>query len=112
MWRRASSIRLMNVLGIRIGVDLSWFLTLFLVILWLSGSFKAALHESSATAYAVTVVTALLFFGSLIVHELGHALMARRQGIEVRQIHLFLFGGMTQMSRDARAPGEECKRAP
>ena len=101
----------MSVLGIRIGVDLSWFLTLFLVILWLSGSFKAALHESSGTAYVVTVITALLFFGSLIVHELGHALMARRQGIEVRHIQLFLFGGMTQMSREARSPGEEFKIA-
>ncbi|MBV9310957.1 MAG: site-2 protease family protein [Solirubrobacterales bacterium] len=101
----------MNVFGIRIGVDLSWFLTLFLVILWLSGSFRSALHDSSGTAYVVTVVTALLFFGSLIVHELGHALMARRQGIEVRYIHLFLFGGMTQMSRDARLPGEEFKIA-
>src|SRR5436305_11076085 len=111
MWRRARSIRLMNVLGIRIGVDLSWFLTLFLVILWLSGSFKAALHESSGTAYVVTVITALLFFGSLIVHELGHALAARRQGIDVRHIQLFLFGGMTQMSREARSPGEEFKIA-
>jgi Zn-dependent protease len=111
MWRRASSIKLINVAGIRIGVDLSWFLTLFLVILWLSGSFKAALHGSSGTAYVVTVITALLFFGSLIVHELGHALMARSQGIEVRHIQLFLFGGMTQMSREARSPGEEFKIA-
>ncbi len=53
----------------------------------------------------------LLFFASLIMHELGHALVARRQGIEIRRIDLFLFGGMTQMSRDARTPSEEFKVA-
>jgi Zn-dependent protease len=45
------------------------------------------------------------------MHELGHALVARRQGIEVKQIQLFLFGGITQMSRDASSPGEEFKIA-
>jgi Zn-dependent protease len=45
------------------------------------------------------------------VHELGHALVARRQGIEVRNIRLFLFGGLTQMSRDANTAGEEFKIA-
>ncbi len=57
------------------------------------------------------MVTVLLLFGSLIVHELGHALVARRQGIEVKRIELFLFGGLTQMSRDAASPGEEFKIA-
>ena len=45
------------------------------------------------------------------MHELGHALVARRQGIEVKSIQLFLFGGLTQMSRDASSPGEEFKIA-
>jgi Zn-dependent protease len=49
----------------------------------------------------------LLLFASLIVHELGHALVARREGIEVRQIDLFLFGGLTQMSREPATPGED-----
>ena len=57
------------------------------------------------------MITALLLFGSLIVHELGHALVARRHGIEVQRIDLFLFGGLTQMSRDAATPGEEFKVA-
>jgi Zn-dependent protease len=111
MLRRSSSIKLMDVFGIRIGVDAGWFLTLFLVILWLSPSFRATLHSSDGVAYLTTVISALLFFGSLIVHELGHALVARRQGIEVNSIQLFLFGGLTQMSRDARSPGEEFKIA-
>ena len=73
----------MDLFGIRIGVDVSWFLILFLMIFLLSGSFRQALHSSDGVAYLTTVITVLLFFGSLIVHELGHALVARRQGIEV-----------------------------
>jgi Zn-dependent protease len=111
MLRRTGSIKLMDVAGIRIGVDAGWFLTLFLVILWLSPSFRSALGSSDFTAYLTTVISALLFFVSLIVHELGHAIVARRQGIEVKNIQLFLFGGLTQMSRDARTPGEEFKIA-
>ncbi len=111
MLRRSTSIKLFDVFGIRVGVDLSWFLILFLLIFWLSGPFRDTLHSSDAVAYLTTVVSVLLLFGSLIVHELGHALVARRQGIEVKQIDLFLFGGLTQMSRDAASPGEDFKVA-
>ncbi len=101
----------MDVFGIRIGVDGSWFVILFLLIIWLSGSFRQALHSSDGVAYLTTVITVLLFFGSLVFHELGHAVAARRQGIEVKRIDLFLFGGLTQMSRDASSPAEEFKVA-
>lgn len=109
MLRRPGSIKLIDAFGIRVGVDATWFLILFLMIFWLSGPFRQSLHSSDSVAYLTTVVTALLFFGSLIVHELGHALVARRQGIEVRRIELFAFGGITQMSRDAMTPGEELR---
>jgi Zn-dependent protease len=108
---RRSSIKLMNLFGFRIGVDASWFLILFLLIFVLSGPFRTTLHSSDAVAYLTTVVSVLLLFASLIVHELGHALVARRQGIEVKRIDLFLFGGITQMSRDANSAGEEFKIA-
>jgi Zn-dependent protease/CBS domain-containing protein len=111
MLRRPASIKLVDLFGIRIGVDRSWFLILFLMIFWLSGYFRQALHSSDGIAYVTTVVTVLVLFGSLIIHELGHALVARRQGIEVKRIDLFLFGGMTQMGRDASSPGEEFKIA-
>ncbi len=101
----------MDVFGIRVGVAPGWFLMLFLVILWLTPSFRGVLHSSDGIAYLTTVTSALLFFASLIVHELGHALVARREGIEVRGIQLFLFGGITQMSRDSRSPGEEFRIA-
>ncbi|MGZ4349462.1 MAG: site-2 protease family protein [Solirubrobacteraceae bacterium] len=111
MLRRPTSIKLFDAFGIRIGVDGSWFLILFLMIFVLSAPFRDALHSSDTTAYLTTVVSVLLLFGSLIAHELGHALVARRQGIEVKKIDLYLFGGLTQMSRDAASPGEDFKVA-
>jgi Zn-dependent protease len=111
MMRRSGSIKLVNLFGIRIGVNGTWFLILFLMIFWLSGSFRQALHSSDGVAYLTTVITVLVLFGSLIIHELGHALVARRQGINVDRIELFLFGGFTQMSRDASSPGEDFKIA-
>jgi Zn-dependent protease len=109
MFRRSTSIKLFSVFGLRVGVDASWFVILFLLIFWLSTPFRETLHSSDAVAYLTTVISVLLLFVSLIIHELGHALVARRQGIEVKRIDLFLFGGLTQMSRDAATPGEEFK---
>ena len=111
MLRRSTSIKLFDAFGLRIGVDGSWFVVLFLMIFILSGPFRDTLHSSDGVAYMTTVVSVLLLFGSLIVHELGHALVARRQGIAVEKIDLNLFGGFTQMSRDAVSPGEDFKVA-
>jgi hypothetical protein len=60
MFRRPRSIKLMSVAGIRIGVDGTWFVMLFVLIFLLSGSFKDALHSSDDVAYVATVVTVLL----------------------------------------------------
>ncbi len=111
MFSRARSIKLVSIAGIRIGVDGTWFAMLFLLIFLLSGSFRDALHSSDEVAYLTTVITVLLFFVSLIIHELGHAIAARRDGIDVQRIELFLFGGTTYMSRDAETPGEEFRIA-
>jgi Zn-dependent protease len=109
MLRRTNSVRLFTVFGIRVGADLSWFIALFLLIYLLSSPFKDTLHSSAMVAYLTTVVSVLLLFVSLIVHEFGHALVARRQGIGVDQIDLYLFGGLTRMNRDAATPGEDFK---
>jgi len=111
MLRRRPSIKLIDLFGIRIGVDASWFVILFLLVFALPSTFRRELHSSTGVAYVTTVVTVLLLYASLIFHELGHALVARRQGIDVRQIELFLFGGLTQMSRDAATAAEEFKIA-
>jgi Zn-dependent protease len=107
MFRRSGSIQLARVFGIRIGADYSWFVVLFLVIFWLSGSFRTVLHSSDTTAYLTAVVSALLLFASIGVHELGHALVARRHGIEVPGITISLLGGFAQMGRESRTPREE-----
>src|SRR3954454_23188263 len=101
------SIQLMRVFGIRIGVNPSWFLVLFIFIFWLSGSFRATLNSSDTTAYLAAVAAALLFFFSLILHELGHAVVAKRNGIEIAGIDLWFFGGVARMSRDTDSPGVE-----
>ena len=109
MFRRSGSIRLFRVFGIRVGVDPSWFLILFLMIYLLSGPFRNTLHSSDGVAYLTTVVSVLLLFASIVVHELGHALVARREGVGVTEIDLYLFGGLTQMDRDPATPGEDFK---
>ena len=101
-----SSFQLGRIFGIRIGVNGSWFLILFLAIFLLSDSFTEILGDQT-TGYAVAVAAAALFFGSIVLHELGHALAARRSGIEVTGIDLFFFGGLMKMSRDTDTPGKE-----
>jgi len=95
----------------RVGLDITWFAMLFVWIFLLSGSFKTALHSSDDVAYLTAVVTVLLFYCSLLIHEMGHAFVARRSGIQVHRIELFGFGGTTYMSRDSETPGEEFRIA-
>jgi Zn-dependent protease len=108
-----SSITLFHVRGIRIAVDWSWFLVLFLVIFWLSRFFGDVLGESgSATApFALAVVSAAGFFGSIVLHELGHAMVALRNGIGITSIQLWIFGGMARMDRESDSPATEFKVA-
>jgi Zn-dependent protease len=101
-----SSFQLGRILGIRIGVNASWFLILFLFIFWLSTSFGDILGDTT-TGYLAALAAAVLFFGSIVLHELGHALAARRSGIDVEGIDLFFFGGVMKMSRDTDTPGRE-----
>ena len=105
-----SSIRLATIFGIRVGVNISWFLILFLAIFWLQEPFADELGDEQA-GFVVAVLTAFGFFGSILLHELGHAVAARREGIEVSGIDLFFFGGMMKMSRDTTTPGQEFRVA-
>jgi Zn-dependent protease len=111
MLRRGTSIQLARILGIRIGVDVSWFVVLFIFIFLLSGSFRDVLDSSDGVAYLTAVCSALLFFVSLILHELGHAVAARREGIGIESIDLWFFGGIARMSRDTDSPGAEFRVA-
>jgi Zn-dependent protease len=107
------SITLFHVRGIRISVDWSWFLVLFLVILWMSNFYGNVLGESgsASTPFALAVASAIGFFGSILLHELGHAFAARRNGIGISGIQLWIFGGMARMDREADSPATELKVA-
>jgi Zn-dependent protease len=99
-------------MGIRIGVDPSWFFILFLYIWILSSGYKDTFgrgHEDKA--FALAVVSAFLFFFAVILHELGHAIVARRNGILITSISLWMFGGMAELRSDPVSPGSEFRIA-
>lgn len=105
-----SSIQLIRLFGIRIGASYSWFFVLFLLI-WLLSGYFADVTGDSTQGFIYAVSAAVLFFVSLTMHELGHALVARREGIAVVGIDLWFFGGVAKMSRDTNSPGEEFRVA-
>ena len=109
----APGVTLFRVRGIRIAVDFSWFIVLFLIIFWLSGFYRDVLNsDQGATApYLLAVASAVLFFASILLHELGHAFVAARNGIEVSSITLWMFGGVARLERDSDTPATEFKIA-
>src|ERR1700761_6692015 len=106
-------ITLFHVRGIRVAVDWSWFLILFLVIFWMTQNFEELLGKtgSQTTPFVLGVAAAAGFFGSILLHELGHAFVARRNGIGISSIQLWIFGGMARMDREADSPGVEARVA-
>src|SRR3954449_8288033 len=107
------AVTLFHVRGIRIGIDYSWFFVLFLIIFWLSGFYRSILDTSNGDAvpYALAVGSALAFFASILLHELGHAFVALRRGIGISDITLWMFGGVARMTKDSDSPGTEFKIA-
>ena len=103
------SFQLARIFGIRIGIDFSWFVVLFLIIWDLSGYYDDVAPGSNA--FILAVLSALLFFLSILLHELGHALVAIRNGIPILGIDLWMFGGVAKLGREADSPGVEFKIA-
>ena len=101
------SIQLARLFGIRIGASPSWFVVLFVMVYALSGYFSDAVGGSDARAFAIAVAAAALFFVSIVLHELGHARVAQRNGIAINGIDLWFFGGVAKLDRDTQSPGEE-----
>ena len=107
------SITLGRIAGIRIGINWSW-LVVFVLITW---TLAAAVFPSQnpglgdGTYVAMAVVAALLFFLALLLHELGHAVQARREGMEIEGITLWLFGGVAKFTGPFRSAGAEFRIA-
>jgi len=102
-----------RIAGIRIGANWSW-LIVFALIVWTleSGVFPTANPGLSKAAYlAMAIAAALLFFASLLLHELGHALQAKREGVEIEGITLWLFGGVAQFKGMLPSAGAELRIA-
>jgi len=99
--------------GIRVAVDWTWFIILFLVIFWLGDSYRAVLgsEPGSLEPFLFAVLSALGFFGSILLHEFGHAIVALRNGIGITSIRLWIFGGVAEMDRESDSPGTEFKVA-
>ncbi len=109
----SGGLTLFHVRGIRIAVDFSWFFVLFLIILWLSGLYRDVLgaENQDSGPYLLALASALLFFGSILLHELGHAMVAMSRGIRITDITLWMFGGVARMERDSDSPATEFKIA-
>jgi Zn-dependent protease/CBS domain-containing protein len=107
------SIQLGRIAGVRIGVNWSW-LVIFALITWTlaSGVFPSTNPELTEATYVVmALAAALLFFASLLLHELGHALQARREDVEIDGITLWLFGGVARFKGDLPSAGAELRIA-
>ncbi len=105
-----TNFQLARIFGIRVGVGFSWFVVLFIFIIFITPIFHDQLGGSRTTAYLVAVASVLSFFASLVLHELGHALVARRSGLQVAGIDLWALGGMTR-TEEAKDPGTEFRVA-
>jgi Zn-dependent protease/CBS domain-containing protein len=97
-----------RIFGINIRIDWSW-MFIFFLITWNVGTGFTQIHEdwSFYLTWGLAVIAALLFFGSVLIHELAHSLMARVQGIPVRRITFFLFGGVSNIEQEPRSPQAE-----
>jgi Zn-dependent protease/predicted transcriptional regulator len=97
-----SHIRLGRIAGIEIGLHYSWFIIAFLIGLSLTGEFHSTNPQwSNAVTWTVACVTAVLFFVTLLLHELAHSLVAKAKGLKVRAITLFALGGVSQIESEA-----------
>jgi Zn-dependent protease/predicted transcriptional regulator len=108
-----SGINLFKVAGIQITIDVSWFI-IFLLVLWSlsAGYFPRQFPDQSVQVYwGAGLVATLLFFFSVLFHEMSHSLMAQRCGIEISEIKLFIFGGVSRLSEEAKNPVNEFKIA-
>jgi len=111
--KRRQEIDLFKVAGVQIAIDYSW-LIVFMLVLWsLSAGYFPALHPGypHAEYWMVGVAGTLLFFASIVIHELSHAIVANRLGQPIERISLFIFGGMAHLGHEPTNARDELKIA-
>lgn len=107
------SLRLGKIAGIEIWLHASWFI-IFVLLTWsLAGDWFPTFYPGWSTAayWGTAVFASLLLFGSVLAHELAHSLVARARGLEVRNITLLIFGGVSNIEREPSRPGIEFQMA-
>lgn len=102
------NIRIGRIFGIEIGVNYSWFIIFFLITYSLWREFSAENPGWFTYTYVLAaLLTSLLFFLSLLAHEMSHSLLALQKGLPVKSITLFVFGGVSRIEKDAMTAGTE-----
>jgi len=97
-----AQIKLGRIKGIAIGLHYSWFIIAFLIALSLVEHFRQVMPTlSEAAVYSAAVITAVLFFVTLLLHELAHSLLAKSRGLRVQSITLFALGGVSQIEQES-----------
>lgn len=104
-----SSIKLFKVFGIEIRLDYSWFIIFALFAYYFGFDYfprvLSGLNEGLLAL--ITIITVILFFTSVLIHEMSHSLVARRRGTSVKRITLFIFGGMAEIEKEPETPYSE-----
>ena len=97
-----AQVKLGRIAGISIGLHYSWFIIALLIALSLAEHFHIVNpHWSQATLWSAAIITSVLFFLALLLHELAHSLLAKARGLRVREITLFALGGVSQIESEA-----------
>jgi len=103
-----TSWRVGRIAGIEVRIDSSWAVIALLITYSMYLRLSVLYPElSGGGAVGLAIVSAVLFFGSVLVHELAHAVVSQARGIRVQDITLFLFGGATRARVESRGPGDE-----
>ncbi|MCQ3973436.1 MAG: peptidase [Anaerolineae bacterium] len=105
----SNALRLGRLFGIELKLDYSWFIIFVLMVWSLAGHYFPRVHPgwSYEIYWALGVMTALFFFASVVAHELAHSFVSQAQGVPVRDITLFIFGGVAHISQDPKSARNE-----
>jgi Zn-dependent protease/CBS domain-containing protein len=97
-----AQVKLGRIAGISIGLHYSWFIIALLIALSLAAHFHIANpHWSDMTVWSAAIITGVMFFAALLLHELAHSVLAKARGLRVREITLFALGGVSQIESEA-----------
>src|SRR3989475_2764274 len=107
------SFRIGKIAGIDIDINVSWIIILVLLTVSLATGWFPQLYPgwSTATYWVVGLISALLLFVSVLLHELAHSVVARARGLPVKNITLFIFGGVSNIEKEPGSPGIEFQMA-